>query len=485
MGCTAGFGVGDLNLVVLVLTGVGGVRLRDGRDVIPLGSQPVRHVRDGGGHDDVFPPAGPSITDGCARVVNLPPIRSAQDIKLGGCKRGSRRECSVAYRATITVAHPQRAGFRPSGGGRSGVGAREPSTLSAERRSPETAHQISDVSIMETRARKRGSGGGGEAAAGESSGWLASGGHEPKGPPVDSEDDAPSKLLGPLLEEWRDPVLVKHVLVDPTDCAMLTRVAKPWLAVLVANNLPRAGNGGAVKLKLVDFIGSVERLAWAKDNGCPWDTKTCMLIARSGQLEVLRWAREHGCDWDEWTCARAAGGGHLAVLRWAREHHCPWDSWTCRVSALGGHLAVLVWAREHGCQWNSVTCARAAAGEHLEVLQWAREHHCPWDSETCERAAGGGHLKVLQWAREHDCPWDETTCAHAALGGHLEVLKWAREHHCPWDQATCFRAAEGGHLEVLQWARANDCPWDAGPCVGVADARGHVDVARWVRAQAP
>ena len=45
-------------------------------------------------------------------------------------------------------------------------------------------------------------------------------GHPPEGPLEDSEDDAPSELLAPLLEEWRD-VLVRHVLsrLDPTDCA--------------------------------------------------------------------------------------------------------------------------------------------------------------------------------------------------------------------------------------------------------------------------
>jgi hypothetical protein len=96
------------------------------------------------------------------------------------------------------------------------------------------------------------------------------------GRPADAvaDDDAPSALLEPLLEEWRD-VLVKHVLarLDPTDCALLAQVGKPWLAVVVANNLPRAGQGGAVPLKIADFIGSVERLAWAKDNGCPWGAR--------------------------------------------------------------------------------------------------------------------------------------------------------------------------------------------------------------------
>ena len=78
------------------------------------------------------------------------------------------------------------------------------------------------------------------------------------------------------------------------------------MAVVLANNLPRAGKRGAVKLKLVDFVGSVKRLAWAKDNGCPWDPRTCARAAEGGHLEVLQWAREHGCLLDRWTCTRAS-----------------------------------------------------------------------------------------------------------------------------------------------------------------------------------
>jgi hypothetical protein len=179
---------------------------------------------------------------------------------------------------------------------------------------------------MKTRVKRRGGGcaggdggggGGGRAAGagGDCSGAMASG-----GPPQanNGDDDAPSELLVPLLEEWRH-VLVTHVLsrLNPTDCALLARVGKPWLAVVVANNLPRAGKGGgAVPLKLVDFLGSVETLAWAKDSGCPWGRRTFELAARHGILQVLPWVREHGCEWDWRTCAGAAEGGDLQVLMW-------------------------------------------------------------------------------------------------------------------------------------------------------------------------
>ena len=103
---------------------------------------------------------------------------------------------------------------------------------------------------------------------------------------------------------------------------MLARVARGFKKAVVASGLPRAH---PLRLKLKDFVGSVERLAWAKENGCPWDERTSAAVAKGGHLEALRWAREHDCPWNEWTCLNAAMHGHLAVLTWAREHLCPWD----------------------------------------------------------------------------------------------------------------------------------------------------------------
>ena len=71
------------------------------------------------------------------------------------------------------------------------------------------------------------------------------------------------------------------------------------------------------------FVRSVALLRWARENGCPWDERTCATAAAGGQLEVLQWARENGCPWDERTCAAAAAGQYLEVLQWALENSCP------------------------------------------------------------------------------------------------------------------------------------------------------------------
>ena len=137
-------------------------------------------------------------------------------------------------------------------------------------------------------------------------------------------------LLLRLLEELRD-FFVEEVLrrLDPTARTMLARMGRPWLAAVLASGLPRAGKTAGVPLKLKEFCGSVELLAWAKDNGCPWKARTCALATAGGNLKVLQYAREHGCPWSKATCEYAARGGHLAVLVWAWERGCPWDPVTC------------------------------------------------------------------------------------------------------------------------------------------------------------
>jgi hypothetical protein len=158
----------------------------------------------------------------------------------------------------------------------------------------------------------------------------------------DGHHDDTFPLLGRLLEDLPE-VVERFVLpgLDPTALALLARVGKGWYAVVVSSGLPRAGITEGVPLMVTEFCGSVERLAWARVNGCPWDERTCEFAARGGHLDVLRWAREHYCPWDGWTCVSAAEGGHLDVLRWAWEHHCPWDEETCASAARGGQLDVL------------------------------------------------------------------------------------------------------------------------------------------------
>ena len=202
-----------------------------------------------------------------------------------------------------------------------------------------------------------------------------------------------------LLQKFPD-LFVKEVLerLDPTDRTMIAQVGRPWLAAVLASGLPRLPKGVLVRLRLWQFCTSIERLAWAKANGCRWDLPSHTRAEGQYYYYTDRY----------YPCSLAAAGGHMEVLQWARKHGCAWGDRTCALAAKGGHRDVLRWAREHGCEWDSdpSTCHDIARHGHLEVLQWAWQEGCPWDAETCVGAATGGHLAVLQWAREHDCPWN-------------------------------------------------------------------------------
>jgi hypothetical protein len=198
----------------------------------------------------------------------------------------------------------------------------------------------------------------------------------------------PSPLLGGLLE--LPEVLAAEVLtrLDPTDVVLFGQAGRACHDAVVAFGVPQEDatsedsddegtQAGPLLLRVQNFVGSVVRLAWAKETGCLWNDVICFFAAKDG---------------------------HLEVLKWALERRCPWHSQVCSVAALGGHLEVLQWAREHGCEWDGHTSAFAAGKGHLEVLRWTHEHGCPWDASTCSKAAQGGHLHILQYARAHGCP---------------------------------------------------------------------------------
>jgi len=139
----------------------------------------------------------------------------------------------------------------------------------------------------------------------------------------DGTDGSP--LLGRLLQELRYLFAAEVLsLLDPMDLALLARACWKCGEAALSSDVDIAGETEGESLRLTNFVGSVKLLAWGKDNWCPWNERTCALVAAGGNLAVLQWAREHGCEWDTRTCAYAAGGGHLAVLVWAREQDCPW-----------------------------------------------------------------------------------------------------------------------------------------------------------------
>jgi len=120
------------------------------------------------------------------------------------------------------------------------------------------------------------------------------------------------------MEEW-GVLFEAEVLprMNPTSRAVLAQVNRAGRdAVRLPAHLACAGRTVGVPLKVVDFAGSVGRLAWAQANGCPASeiltSALVELVAGGGHLEALQSAQEHGCPWGGETCC-STSRGHILL----------------------------------------------------------------------------------------------------------------------------------------------------------------------------
>ena len=106
-------------------------------------------------------------------------------------------------------------------------------------------------------------------------------------------------FLSPLLDivtkaprVFNDGVLSK---LDTVDLMMLSRVNKNMRRITKVHKYTTVTDTKEDIFRVPTFVRSVALLRWARDNGCPWDERTCAAVAAGGNLEVLKWARENGC----------------------------------------------------------------------------------------------------------------------------------------------------------------------------------------------
>jgi len=129
---------------------------------------------------------------------------------------------------------------------------------------------------------------------------------------------SPSSMLLDLLERHADLFALEVLArLPPADRASLAGAGLVWRAAVYPESIFPAGlppattttGGGAARVFNISYFSvSIERLAWAKANGCPWTEETCMDVALVAPLEVFTWAREHDCPWDKRTCELGRAG---------------------------------------------------------------------------------------------------------------------------------------------------------------------------------
>jgi hypothetical protein len=82
-------------------------------------------------------------------------------------------------------------------------------------------------------------------------------------------------------------------------------------------------------------------LRWVVEEGCPCDERACKTAMSIRCLEMLQFAREElKCPWNEDVCSEAAFMGRLDMLMWAVENGCPWDKEACSEAAGRGYQSL-------------------------------------------------------------------------------------------------------------------------------------------------
>jgi hypothetical protein len=95
-------------------------------------------------------------------------------------------------------------------------------------------------------------------------------------------------------------------LLGPTTVALFGRVSQACRDAVEdalswhspEGELTCACRSAGVAFIVEHFVATVALLSWAKDNGCPWDDRTCEAAFAGGPQQVLEWARGQGCPWD-------------------------------------------------------------------------------------------------------------------------------------------------------------------------------------------
>jgi hypothetical protein len=178
----------------------------------------------------------------------------------------------------------------------------------------------------------------------------------------------------------------------------------------------------------IDNILEYDMIEWLKFKFTEYNKKTLCDKATNRAIKCLKYAHENGCPWNSWTCVYAAQNAQLECLKYLHENGCPWDEWTCSNAARNGQLECLKYARDNGCPWNGLTCTYAAGNGQLECLKYLHENGCPWNDETCLFAAKYGQLECLKYAHENGCPWNKKICTQK---GYIECVTYAKENGCP------------------------------------------------------
>jgi len=188
----------------------------------------------------------------------------------------------------------------------------------------------------------------------------------------------------------------------------------------------------------------------------------------ANNIEIVKWLYQNGCNFDERSCIHVARTCNLELLKFLHENKCSWCGEAFFEAIKEDHFETLKYLIDK-CEMNSHILEHAAEHCRLDTLKWLY-YESPFANlwkpnlNQCAYAAYAGKIETVKWLREIGCPWDTRSCAYAAENGQLDTLKYLHENECPWNYASCENADDNNHFDVLKYLHENGCPCNKNSC---------------------
>ncbi|GFH46454.1 hypothetical protein CTEN210_02928 [Chaetoceros tenuissimus] len=260
----------------------------------------------------------------------------------------------------------------------------------------------------------------------------------------------------------------------------------PILKQCLENNCPSDASICAYAVKPHDNTAkALNTLKWLRENGIPWNERTCELAAVNGNLEALKWAKSNGCPWNVQTLKDAVIRGDLPLIEYCLENGCPSDSSLYKdafkyfqyrrstksdIKTPETKLDIFKLLHHHGVPWNKDASYEAAEQLHLPTLTWALQNGCPWDDDIYHMAMRKCSKSLLKYCIVNDrMPVDRNVYVDAIEYPSnsssirpstqvIQLLQLFREYDIPMDESVIECAIRLQRLKVLRWLKCNGCP---------------------------
>lgn len=177
----------------------------------------------------------------------------------------------------------------------------------------------------------------------------------------------------------------------------------------------------------VQAVRKPEVLTWAIENGCPCNSEAVEWAVRCSAWDSLKYMIGKGVAWHPATLSGITSNGTVDIVAWAMENGCPWTKTAYYEAAKANKTDIIDWLHDNGYPVDASVCTGAAEYGHLATLQKLIGQGYPITIDAALQAAHLSRLEVLKWLKANGYPWDNDSIYAHAQPWSTQVVEWMQK----------------------------------------------------------